>query len=166
MASIADFVSKFQHGARSTLYRVDIPGRLSEDTKFFFKAAQFPNKTINKIEMRYMNNIIPVAGETATFQDWTVTVVNDVNFGLRTEIERWMESIKNNSQTNGATNQNQYFGQAVITQILQDGTDSNVAYDFFNIWPSDLSTIEVGYDNADTVQEYTVTLVFSHWERR
>jgi len=166
MTTIADFVAKFQHGARANLFRVDIPGRLSEDTKFFCKSAQIPNKTVNKIEMRYLNNIIPVAGETATFQDWSVTVVNDVNYGIRTELERWMESIKNNARTNGATNQSQYYGQAVVTQILQDGNDSNVAYDFYNIWPSDLSTIELGFDSMDTVQEYTVTFVYTHWERR
>ena len=166
MTNIADFVAKFQHGARANLYRVDIPGRLTEDTKFFVKAAQFPNKTINKIEMRYLNNIIPVAGETATFQDWNVTVVNDVDYGLRTSLEKWMESIKNNARTGGATNQNQYYSTASITQVLQDGSDSEIVYDFFNIWPSDLSTIEVGFDSVDTVQEYTVTLVFSHWARR
>ena len=166
MTSIAEFVSKFQHGARANLYRVEIPGRLNEDTKFFVKAAQVPSKTVNKIEMRYLNNIIPVAGETAVFQDWTVTVVNDINYGLRAELEAWMNVIKTNERTFGATNQNQYFGQASITQLLQDGTDSNIVYDFYNIWPSDLSTIELGFDNVDTVQEYTVTFAYSHWLRR
>ena len=99
MTTIADFVAKFQHGARANLYRVEIPGRLSEDTKFFVKAAQIPSKTINKIEMRYLNNIIPVAGETATFQDWSVTVVNDIGYGIRGELERWMNAIKQNDRT-------------------------------------------------------------------
>jgi len=166
MPSIADFVAKFQHGARSNLYRVEIPGRLSEDTKFFVKAAQIPAKTINKIEMRYLNNIIPVAGETAVFQDWTVTVVNDIDYGIRGELETWMNAIKQNDRTTGATNQNQYYGQASITQLLQDGTDSNIVYDFYNIWPSDMTTIELGFDNVDTVQEYTVTFVYTHWLKR
>jgi len=30
--SISDFVSKFQHGARANLFRVDIPGRINEDS--------------------------------------------------------------------------------------------------------------------------------------
>lgn len=166
MTSIADFVSKFQHGARANLYRVDVPGKLSEDTKFFVKAAQVPSKTVNKIEMRYLNNTIPVAGETVTFQDWTVTVVNDTNYGIRTELEAWMNIIKVNDRTLGATNQNQYFSNASVTQILQDGNDSTVVYDFYNMWPSDMGTIELSFDSIDTVQEYTVTFAYTHWLRR
>ena len=163
--SIADFVSKFQHGARANLFRVDIPGRINEDSKFFIKSAQTPAKNIARIDMRYKNNIIPIAGETATFDDWTVTVVNDTNYTIRKELEDWMDIIKQNDRTMGATNQSQYFSTAIVTQILQDGSDSNVAYEFNNIWPSTLSAIELSFDSQDTVQEYTVTFAYSHWNR-
>ena len=163
--SISDFVSKFQHGARANLFRVDIPGRINEDSKFFIKSAQTPSKNIAKIEMRYRNNIIPVAGETATFDDWTVTVVNDVNFGIRKELEDWMAIIKSNDRTQGAINQSEYFSTAVVTQILQNGDDSDVAYEFVNVWPTNLSVIDLSFDSQDTVQEYTVTFAYSYWNR-
>ncbi len=164
MGCISDFVSKFQHGARANLFRVDIPGKISEDSKFYIKAAQTPSKTINKIEMRYRNNIIPIAGETAVFDDWTVTVINDINYGIRKELEDWMELIKTNDCTKGATNQSQYYTTAIVTQLNQAGEDV-LSYEFYNIWPSNLSAIELGFDTQDTVEEYTVTFAYSHWKR-
>jgi len=163
MTGIADFVSKFQHGARSNLFRLDIPAKLSADTKFFVKAAQIPGKTINKIEMKYLNNIIPIAGETATFQDWSITVVNDIDYGIRKQLEAWMDSIKSNLETNGATNQNQYYADATVTQILQNGQDSNISYTMKYCFPTDLGTIDLSFDNQDQVQEFQVTFALGGW---
>lgn len=163
MPNIAEFVSKFQHGARSNLFRLDIPGKISEDSKFFVKGAQIPGKTINKIEMKYLNNIIPIAGETATFQDWTITVVNDIGYGIRKEIEAWMDTIKSNLETKGALNQTQYYADAIITQIKQDGTDSDISYTMKYCFPTDLATIDMSFDNQDQVAEYSVTFCLAGW---
>lgn len=164
MSCISDFVAKFQHGARANLFRVDIPGKITEDSKFYIKGAQIPAKTIAKIEMRYRNNIIPIAGETAVFEDWTVTVINDNDFLIREELENWMEIIKKNDCTQGATNQSEYYGTAMVTQLLQDGSDGK-AYELCNIWPSSLEQIDLNFDSQDTVEEYTVTFAYSHWKR-
>lgn len=165
MSCISDFVNRFQHGARANLFRVEIPGRLSEDAKFYIKGAQIPAKSIARVDMRYMNNIIPVAGETATFEDWTVTVINDVNYGIRSELEQWMDAIKTNDRTLGANNQTEYFSIANVTQVLPDGNDSAITYELHNIWPSNLAQIDLSYDSQDTVQEYSVTFTYSHWQR-
>lgn len=156
MPNIAEFVSKFQHGARSNLFRLDIPAKISSDSKFYVKAAQIPGKTINKIEMKYLNNIIPIAGETATFQDWSITVVNDTDYAIRKQFEAWMDSIKSNLETAGATNQNQYYADGIVTQLLQNGQDSNISYTMKYCFPIDLGTIDLSFDNQDQVQEYTV----------
>jgi len=164
MSCISDFVAKFQHGARANLFRVDIPGKISEDSKFYIKSAQTPTKTINKIEMRYRNNIIPVAGDTAVYDDWTVTIINDNDHVIRKELEDWMELIKSNDCTQGATNQSQYFATALVTQILPSGEDG-VAYEFRNVFPSNLAAVELSFDSQDTVQEYSVTFAYSYWKR-
>lgn len=161
MPSVADFVAKFQSGARPNLFRVDIP-MLGEDMKFYCKAAQIPGKTINPIEMRYLNNVIPIAGDQ-TFQDWSLTIVNDKDFLIRKRIEDWMSSIKANNETSGYTGL-QYFKQAFVHQLDQNA-DEIATYLFYNMWPTDLGAIDLSFDSADTVEEYTVTLRHSGFDK-
>ena len=40
----------------------------------------------------------------------------------------------------------------------EGGTSSVLrTYKFYDIWPSEVSAIELSYDNTDTVEEFTVT---------
>jgi len=161
MTKIADFVSKFQHGARSNLFRVDIP-YLGEDCRFFCKSAQFPGYSVEKIPVRYQNNNVYIAGDT-DFPDWNVTIINDKNFGIRKNIELWMASIKNKNMTDGASNVKEYLRNCYIVQLDERGRELN-EYIFYHMWPTDLSPIDVSFDNPDTIQEYTVTFAYSYWE--
>jgi len=161
MTSISKFVSKFQHGARANLFRVDIP-YLGEDCAFFCKAAQIPGVSIDKVPVRYQNNTLWVGGDN-TFQDWSVTVINDKGFGIRKNLESWMSSIKNRTMTDGATNVKEYLRNCYVVQLDERGNDIK-EYVFYHMWPTDLSQIELSFDNPDTVQEYTVTFAYSFWE--
>jgi len=161
MPGVNDFVSKFQHGARSNLFRVEIP-YLGEDCKFFCKSSHFPGYNIGKIPVKYQNNTVFVAGDT-DFPDWSVTIINDKNFYIRKQVELWMGSIKNKSQTNGATNVKDYLKNCYIFQLDERGRET-AEYIFYHMWPTDLGQIDVSFDNPDTIQEYTVSFAYSYWE--
>lgn len=160
--SISDFVSKFQHGARANLFRVEIPF-LGEDCKFFCKAAQIPGYTVDKIPVKYQNNNLYVAGDHE-FPDWSVTIINDKNYGIRKNLELWMSSIKNRSMTSGAGNVKDYLKNCYIYQLDEKGNELE-EYIFYHMWPSDLGSIDVSFDSVDTVQEYTVSFAYSYWEK-
>ena len=38
-------------------------------------------------------------------------------------------------------------------------------YEFFNMFPKNIDTIELNYETADALEEFTVDFTYSHWER-
>ena len=68
----------------------------------------------------------------------------------------------------GVTNPTSYMTNAFVKQLgrgatvastTNEGGTSSVlrTYKFYDIWPSEVSAIELSYDNTDTVEEFTVT---------
>ena len=78
-------------GARPNLFQVDLtsfPG--SGDTNYdsdsfsvLCKAAQLPASNVASIDVPFRGRIFKVAGDR-TFDTWTVTVINDNDFVIRT----------------------------------------------------------------------------------
>lgn len=164
MSTVNDFVSNFTIGARANLYKVQVDG-LDQKLEFTCKAAMIPGKTINPIEVKYLNNTIKVGGDT-TFEDWTITVLNDEDYLIRSQIETWMEDIKANAGATGAAQLTDYFRQATIVQLNRDGSENATGkYKMLNCWPTTCEQMDMGFENADTILEFTATFAFSHWEK-
>ena len=88
-------------GARPNLFEVDIPenglfkyvGSDSQlDSRVLVKAAQLPASNVASIDVPFRGRIMKVAGDR-TFDTWTVTVINDVDFNLRTAFQNWMQNL-------------------------------------------------------------------------
>ena len=60
----------------------DDANALSEKTRFLIKAAQLPASTINVIDIPFRGRNLKIAGDR-TFDPWTITVINDVDFKVR-----------------------------------------------------------------------------------
>ena len=52
------------------------------------KAAELPASNVGDIPVAFRGRILHVAGDR-TFDPWTVTIINDVDFGIRSAMERW-----------------------------------------------------------------------------
>ena len=166
-------------GARPNLFEVEIPAFPgSIDTvdwnsdaqstfKFLCKAAQLPASTVAPINVPFRGRILKVAGDR-TFAEWTVTIINDENFLIRTAMEKWADKISNLFDATGVTNPTSYMTNAYVYQLgrgatvastTNEGGTSSVlrTYKFYDIWPSEVSAIELSYENTDQVEEFTVT---------
>jgi hypothetical protein len=159
MPDIASFVSQFSIGARPNLFRVEIPF-LGDRLAFLAKGAQLPAKTISKVPVNFMDNIFYIAGDTS-YQDWTITVINDVDFSVKFAIENWMNIIKANGQTIGDKGWG-YLSEGYVTQLDGLGNDI-VTYKFFNMFPTDMAAIELSWDSKSTVEEFQLTFSYSHF---
>lgn len=158
---ISNLVANFKGGARANLYKVEIEG-IDSKLEFLCKTSQLPGKTVNPIEVKYLNNTLKVAGD-ATFEDWTITLMNDEDYAIHHQIEQWMETIKNNARATGSGNISDYMRQAHVIQLGRDGSELS-HYTFYNLWPTSLSPVELGFESADTITESSVTFSYSHWE--
>jgi hypothetical protein len=156
-------------GARPTLFQVQltnpINGAGDAKTPFMVKAAQLPASNLGVIEVPYFGRKIKVAGDR-TFEEWTVTVINDEDFLIRNAMEEWMAAInthEGNVRDGGNSLLAYKSNDATITQFGKDGTPIRT-YSFRNIFPTNVSAIDVAWDTNDTIEEFTVTFQYDYWQ--
>ena len=65
----------------------------TKDLSFFMKGAQIPDSTLQPIAINFLGREFKVPSTDRTFQDWTVTVINDEDFRIRHVFEAWVESV-------------------------------------------------------------------------
>jgi hypothetical protein len=158
-------------GARPNLFDVQLTGLpvsgLKADTfAFKCKSAQIPGSTLGVVTVPYFGREVKFAGNR-TFADWTVTIINDEDFGIRKFFEKWMEAINGhveNTRGAGFNSPNKYVGQAKVRQYTKDGkTPAPLQYTFVGIFPTDISAIDLDWGSNDTIEEFTVNFTYQYW---
>ena len=167
-------------GARPNLFEVSIPtfpsaiadawgsGDQSENGtfKFLCKAAQLPASNTSSFHVPFRGRNLKVAGDR-TFDAWTVTIINDEDFQLRTAFERWANTISKLDDATGVTNPSSYMTDAYVTQLgrgaerfatTNEGGNSAVlrTYKFYDIFPNRISEIALSYDDGDQLETFDV----------
>jgi hypothetical protein len=165
---IDDFKAKLKGGgARSNLFRctINFPGYANGDvelTSFMCKGAQLPASVMTPIEVPFRGRRLQIAGDR-TFEPWTVTVLNDTDFGTRNAMERWSNGINGHATNEGIVNPTEYQADLVVEQLDKNG-DILKKYDIRGAFPTNISAIEVSYDTFDTIEEFTVEFQLQYWE--
>ena len=168
--------------ARPNLFQVDLAfptGIINNSSlinlgKFTVRAANLPSSQIGVIEVPFRGRVLKIAGDR-TFEPWTITVMNDSKFILRSAFEKWASSIQayNENFTSAATlgNENDstgYFADMSVHQLAKDiksGDKPRVlkSYKFYNIFPSAIAAIDLDYGNNDAIEEFTVEMQVQYW---
>ena len=170
LRKITDFKSKLSGGgARSNLFEVvlSFPDIAPADTnvldksRFLVKAAALPGSTINPLDVAFRGRTLKVAGDR-TFETWTITVINDTDFSIRSAFEKWMNAINRVSDNTGTTDPALYQADAFVYQLDRDGSTLR-AYHFYDIFPTNISAITLAYE-TDSIQEFTVEMQILWWE--
>jgi hypothetical protein len=170
-------------GARPNLFQVIMvpPTNLQTATTldadsitFMAKAAQLPGSTVGTVSQYYFGREMKFAGNR-TFADWTITVINDESFKIRNAIEEWMNAINGNAsnvRNSGAVAPLNYTTNALINQYSKNGVSTNAgetqpgvlkSYNFYGMFPVDISPIDVDWGTNDTIEEFTVTFAYQYW---
>ena len=157
MASISDFAAHFKGGVRPNLYRVDILGpEFFTNFHFFCKGAPIPASTVGAIDVPYRGRQLKVPGDR-TFEEWTVTVLNDVDWQHRSAFENWSHRITAHSANISDFDSDDigYYGNATVLHLDRSGTVMR-RYVLEDIFPTSVAAIDLTSDGNDTVEEYTV----------
>jgi hypothetical protein len=137
------------------------PTQADNEGTYLIKAANLPAANVGFVEVPFRGRKLKVSGDR-TFDDWSVTVTNDVTFGLRKGFEKWSELIQNMNYVLGANTLNDYFATAIVRQLDRDGNQLR-AYKFEGIWPTSVDEIGLNMDTNDTVEEFGVTFKVQYW---
>ena len=155
-------------GARANLFDVTITGATiagltASEFNFSCKGAAIPAMAVGVVEVPYFGRVVKVPGNK-TFDNWTVTLINDEDFNLRNGFEKWMEGMgthEGNISTISAGDGTLY-GDATVSQYAKKGTLLEM-YSFTNIFPVAVSEIALGWDSNDAIEEFTVEFAYDYW---
>jgi len=145
---------------------------LAEKTRFLVKAASLPGSTINVIDIPFRGRNLKIAGDR-TFDPWTITIINDVDFKIRNAFEKWMNYMNKHEDNSGELDPVNYQRDMKVYQLGKAGmndmaTNGNMkvlkAYRFYGMFPTSISAIDLSYDQADTIEEFTVDLQVQWWD--
>jgi hypothetical protein len=175
-------------GARSNLFEVsfgsEIAGNFAfpwgdqvvADDNMLIKAAGLPASTITEIPVPFRGRTLKVAGDR-TFDVWTITVINDVDFKWRNIFERWMNYIVKVSDGSGTINPQEYQTDVTVAQLSRGahtglntrGTQGGAIdvlrkYTIYGVFPTNISQIDLSYNNENEIEEFTVDLQVQWWE--
>ena len=147
---------------------------------FLCTAAALPASNISSIDVPFRGRPLKVAGDR-TIDPWTVTIINDSGMTLRRAFETWINKMTNLDTAFGISNPNAYMGTASVFQLsrsapspaetageepAQQGAPAGQtataghavlgSYQFQDIFPTNVSQIDLSYDSVDTIEEFTV----------
>ena len=140
---------------------IDNTTSIAEKVPFMVKAANLPASNITPVEVPFRGRILKVAGER-TFDTWTVTVLNDADFQIRTSMEQWMNGISRLTNGSGEVDPSMYTADALVKQLDRNG-DTLRLYNFVGLFPTNVSEIALSMDTTDTIEEFTVEFQVLYW---
>ena len=180
--TVSDFKSNLASGgggARPSLYEVSINNSHDADLSFgptsakgysglLVKAAAIPAGNIAPLPVNYAGRAYKWNG-FRTYDNWTVTVINDENFWARNRMMWWMRNMsgKFDGERNAGfgdqlIGRNWFDGDATVEQLSTSGKVLQT-YKFQYLWPTEIAGIPVDWA-SDALQEYTVTFAYDYWE--
>ena len=147
---------------------------LADKVRFLVKAAQLPASTLTQIEVPFRGRQLKIAG-TRTYANWSITVINDIDFDIRTAFERWSNLINKHEDNAGIVNPADYQQPMIVRQFGRSGvggpvptSDPNVPvlkmYQFYGAYPVNLSEIALVYATGDAIEEFTVEMAYQWYD--
>ena len=158
-------ISKQNGISRPNLFQVFITGGgatgIPSDFRFQCKIATIPPSTLGVIEIPYFGRQIKIPGNR-TFDNLSLTVINDAKFSIRNEVEKWMAKY-NSHQSNLTTGDvNSLMAGITITHYDQDAVSSGT-WVFNNCFPVALGEIGLDWGSNDTAEEFTCDFAYDYW---
>ena len=170
MATLDEFKANLiGGGARANQFRVtfNTPGAIAtgldvRKASFLIKAAALPGQTITEIAVPFRGRSLYIAGDRE-FETWDTTVINDTDFNIRNAMERWLNAINDTVTNTGLSNVADYTADLTVEQLDRDDTVLK-SYILRNCMPQGTGAIELSYETANAIEEFTVTWRYSHFE--
>ena len=173
-------------GARSNLFECEMyfpddavptttsKDALSDKVRFLVKAAQLPASTLTEIQVPFRGRQLKIAG-TRTYANWTITVINDIDFDIRTAFERWSNLINKHEDNAGLVNPADYQQPMIVRQLGRASVSGPVPssevnlpvlkmYQFIGAYPVEVSGIDLSYDTQDSIEEFTVSMAYQWYD--
>lgn len=156
-------------GARPNLFEVTIPfptsvqtGEAGQKMTFMCKGAQIPGADLGTVTVPYFGREIKLAGNR-TFAEWTTTVINDEDFAVHGGVTNWMNAINSHGENDRSITGTDYQVDAEVVHYTKTGAIAKTIT-MINCWPTSIAAIELGWDQNDALEEFSVTWQYDYWQ--
>ena len=166
MANLSSFTQALQGGgARANQFMVTMGGAgaagMSSNFHFLCRSATIPAMTIGEVAVPYRGRTIYLAGDRV-YDAWTITVMNDRNYTVRSFLESWMDDM---GDIGGTTKANtissaSYYATATVQQLDRNNSPIRT-YKLEGVWPTTLDAIDLAFDSNDAIEEFGATFRFN-----
>ena len=162
-------------GARANLFDVQLDsfpsgiGLTGSEFTFACKAAVIPAMAVGVVEVPYFGRMVKVPGNK-TFENWSVTIINDEGFEVRNAMEKWMvlmggheSNLSNFGAATAAGGNAELYGSALVKQYSKSDETALQTYKFINIFPVSVGEIALEWGSNDTIEEFSVEFAYDYW---
>lgn len=166
--NIDSFISKLAKGGqRLNLFRVTMnspDATVPDQFSFMAKATSLPGTNQGVIEVPYMGRTYKIPGDK-TFNEWSITVMDDEGLPIRQFFEAWSDKINSNKDNiTSDVNPFNHMSDCTIEALTKDGNVS-ATYKMHGVWVSSIGEVAMAWDSNDSIAEFDVTLQVQYFER-
>lgn len=155
-------------GARVNKYRVyitfppvlSISSTVINSLPVLCKAAAFPSKSIGQIEVYNQGRKLVLPGDTQYQNSWNCTFYNTEEHNIRRAFFEWMKAC-DHFQANSHSGVPAELMITIRVAQLDSDQHETAIYEFHNMFPSEVSEIQVQADTNDQIEEFDVTFAFT-----
>lgn len=164
--TLTEFKNNVADVARPNRFLMTIPGvpagiNVPQNLQYLVKSALVPSRTIGEVMLNWQGMQHKLAGDP-TYDDYTVTILNDSSFTARKFFEDWINIIAN-TESNERSAPSDYFGELQFQHLGRKESEILATYRMINAYPKQLDQIDTAYDSNDTPEEFSVTFSVDYW---
>lgn len=167
--NVSSFKNAIGLGVRPNLYKVtvtstDLKVAETDAASLLVKSAALPGSTVGTIEVPHIGGRrLKLAGDR-TYADWTMTVIADGSYATRKIYEDFHNLfVSNDFQSDSVGTRGTGLATVTIQQFDVDGGSMIRKYVLQNCFITSISTIDLSYDSADSIEEFTVTWSYDYF---
>lgn len=153
-------------GARPNQFQVIIGGAagisFDQTQPLLVSVAELPGQTVNPAIVQYRGREVKFAGDRV-FAPWTITVLNDSDFSVRSRIEEWMNAMDDREFKVGELEPAAYQSDITVQQLDRNGAVLRT-YILRSAFPVDLSPVALDFGANDQISTFTCTWQYQHFD--
>lgn len=128
---------------------------------FLVSIAELPGQTVNPAIVQYRGREVKLVGDRV-YAPWTITVLNDTDFSIRTAVEQWMGGMEDYAGKFGRLQPAEYQRNADVLQLDRNGNVLK-SYQIRDCFPVDLSPVGLDFGANDQISTFTVTFQYQYF---
>tara|TARA_R100000008_G_C3573329_1_gene163632 strand:- start:133 stop:708 length:576 start_codon:yes stop_codon:yes gene_type:complete len=169
--SVDTFKQNFDGGTRPNRFvitgEIGGSGGTTKVNNLYVKAGSMPASTMGVIQVPFRGRVIKLPGDRA-YPEWTFTMLDEHTEDFRTKFEEWNEAFNSHAENISGTDaggidltSTDLFTQWHVAQLDMQGNVIR-STTLNNCWPIEVGAVDLTYDSADTLTEYSITLAYDY----